>query len=58
MSNSVRSTLGADFGSTFGLDNQRTLDMAIRIGWLHEYADTSRPMTAAFAGVHNFVHSA
>ena len=24
--------------------------MTIRIGWLHEYADTSRPVTAAFAG--------
>ena len=48
--NSVRSTLGADFGSAFALGNQRTLDMAVRVGWLHEYADTSRPMTAAFAG--------
>ena len=24
--------------------------MALRLGWLHEYADVSRPMTAAFAG--------
>ena len=24
--------------------------MALRLGWLHEYADVSRPITAAFAG--------
>ena len=48
--NSVRSTFGADFGSAFNLGNQRTLDVAVRVGWLHEYADTGRPMTAAFAG--------
>ena len=48
--NSVRSTFGADFASAFNLGNQRTLDMAVRVGWLHEYADTGRPMTAAFAG--------
>ena len=23
---------------------------ALRLGWLHEYADTARPMTASFAG--------
>ena len=24
--------------------------MALRLGWLHEYADVARPITAAFAG--------
>jgi outer membrane autotransporter protein len=48
--NSVRSTFGADFNTSLGLGNQRTLDMGVRVGWLHEYADTGRPMTAAFAG--------
>ena len=33
-----------------GLGNERTLDMGLRLGWLHEFADTGRPMTAAFAG--------
>ncbi len=47
---SVRSTFGADFGGAFNLGNQRTLDMAVRVGWLHEYANTGRPVTAAFAG--------
>jgi outer membrane autotransporter protein len=47
---SVRSTLGANFANAFALGNQRTLDMAVRLGWLHEYADTTRPMTASFAG--------
>jgi outer membrane autotransporter protein len=48
--NSVRTTFGADLAASFGLGNQRTLDMGVRVGWLHEYADTGRPMTAAFAG--------
>ena len=29
---------------------QRKLDLALRLGWLHEYADTGRPITGAFAG--------
>ncbi|HZB54378.1 MAG TPA: autotransporter outer membrane beta-barrel domain-containing protein, partial [Reyranella sp.] len=48
--NSLRTTFGADLGTAIGLGNQRTLDMGVRVGWLHEYADTGRPMTAAFAG--------
>ena len=28
----------------------RTLDLALRLGWQHEFADTGRPITAAFAG--------
>ena len=26
------------------------LDLALRLGWQHEFADTGRPITAAFAG--------
>ena len=48
--NSLRTTFGADLGTSIGLGNQRTLDMGVRVGWLHEFADTGRPMTAAFAG--------
>jgi autotransporter-associated beta strand protein len=48
--NSVRSTLGAQLNGAIGLGDTRTLDMALRLGWLHEYAYTGRPVTAAFAG--------
>src|SRR5262249_21329820 len=43
ITNSLRSTLGADLRATI-----RSIDIAFRLGWLHEYADTSRPLTAAF----------
>ena len=29
---------------------QRNLDLAVRLGWMHQFADTGRPITAAFAG--------
>ena len=45
ITNSLRSTLGADLKATLG-----PIDLALRLGWLHEYADTSRPLTASFAG--------
>ena len=42
---------GADLG---GVDRRSATSArstsALRLGWLHEYADTGRPMTAAFAG--------
>ncbi|MBX9943113.1 MAG: autotransporter domain-containing protein, partial [Reyranella sp.] len=47
---SVRTVLGADLGAAIPLGEVRTLDVALRLGWAHEYADTTRPMTAAFAG--------
>src|SRR4029079_13079050 len=48
--NSVRSTLGAQLNGAIGLGDTRTLDMALRLGWLHEYSYTGRRITAAFAG--------
>ena len=30
--------------------NERKLDLALRLGWMHEFADTGRPITAAFSG--------
>ena len=39
--------------STFGIDLSAALSKAtigVRLGWQHEYADTSRPMTASFSG--------
>ena len=47
---SLRSVLGADLAGKLALADTRTLDMTLRLGWAHEYADTTRPMTAAFAG--------
>ena len=46
---SVRTTLGADFAASFDLGGGRPLDIGLRLGWMHEFADTARPMTAAFA---------
>ena len=47
--NSVRTTFGADLAGAIGLGDTRTLDLALRLGWQHEFADTGRPITAAFA---------
>jgi outer membrane autotransporter protein len=48
--NSLRTVLGADFAGSIPLANQRRLDLALRLGWQHEFANTARPITAAFAG--------
>ena len=40
----------AYLGSSISLGNERKLDLAVRLGWQHEFADTNRPITAAFAG--------
>jgi outer membrane autotransporter protein len=48
--NSLRSTLGATLAGAIDLADQRKLDLALRLGWLHEFADVNRPITAAFAG--------
>jgi outer membrane autotransporter protein len=45
---SVRTTFGTDFAAAIGLGDTRTLDLGLRLGWLHEYANTTRPITAAF----------
>jgi outer membrane autotransporter protein len=48
--NSLRTTLGANLAGSIGLGDTRTLDLDLRLGWQHEFADTSRPITAALAG--------
>ena len=48
--NSQRTTIGAELGSSIGLGGDRKLDLAVRLGWQHEFADTGRPIMAAFAG--------
>ncbi len=47
---SVRTVIGADFGANIPVGLERPLAVTLRLGWAHEYADTARPMTAAFAG--------
>ena len=43
--NSLRSTFGVDLSATLSKTT-----IGVRLGWQHEYADTSRPMTASFSG--------
>ena len=47
---SARSVLGAEFAGAFGSDGREKLALQLRLGWAHEYASTSRPVTANFAG--------
>ena len=47
---SLRSTFGAELAGAIGLGDTKTLELALRLGWMHDYADTGRPITAAFAG--------
>jgi outer membrane autotransporter protein len=47
--NSLRTTIGADLASSIGLGNEKKLDVAVRLGWQHELADTGRPITAAIS---------
>ena len=48
--NSLRTVFGADLAAPSGSATSRKLDLALRLGWMHEFADTGRPITAAFAG--------
>ncbi|WP_296341121.1 autotransporter domain-containing protein [Reyranella sp.] len=45
---SVRTTFGVDLAGGFDIGGT-LLDLGLRLGWMHEFADTARPMTAAFA---------
>ncbi|TAJ34864.1 MAG: autotransporter outer membrane beta-barrel domain-containing protein, partial [Reyranella sp.] len=47
---SVRSVLGAELAGAIDAGWRDKLALQFRLGWAHEYADTSRPMTASFAG--------
>ena len=48
--NSLRSVLGAQLGAAIDTGWHDKLDLVLRLGWSHEYADTDRPVSAAFAG--------
>jgi len=48
--NSQRTTIGADLAGAIGIGGDRKLNLDFRLGWMHEFADTGRPITAAFGG--------
>jgi len=47
---SLRTVLGAQLGAAINAPWRETLNLAMRLGWSHEFADLSRPVTASFAG--------
>ena len=49
-STSVRSVIGAELSGAIDMGWREKLALQFRLGWVHEYADTSRPVTASFAG--------
>jgi len=46
----LRSVLGAQLGGAMDVGWREKLNGQFRLGWSHEYADTSRPVSATFAG--------
>ena len=48
--NSLRTVFGVQAGSSFDLGWRDRLALLVRLGWSHDYADTSRPVNASFAG--------
>jgi autotransporter-associated beta strand protein len=48
---SGHSTLGVDLAGAIEIGAHSPLALKLRLGWMHEYADTARPITAAFAGM-------
>ncbi|MBV8410645.1 MAG: autotransporter domain-containing protein [Alphaproteobacteria bacterium] len=47
---SLRTVLGAQLGGGMNLGWRDKLNAQLRLGWAHEYADTSRPVVASFVG--------
>lgn len=50
ITNSVRTVLGAELAGALDAGWRDKLALQFRLGWAHEYANTSRPVTASFAG--------
>ena len=46
----MRGTLGVELAGAVDAGWRDKLAVQFRLGWVHEYADTSRPVQAAFAG--------
>jgi outer membrane autotransporter protein len=42
--------LGAQFGAAIDAPWREKLNVTMRLGWSHEFADLTRPVTASFAG--------
>jgi uncharacterized protein with beta-barrel porin domain len=53
--NSLRSVIGAQLGGSMDLGWRDRLYAQFRLGWSHEYADVSRPVTASLAGAPGFL---
>jgi outer membrane autotransporter protein len=47
---SLRTVLGAQLGASLDAPWREKLNVVARLGWSHEFADTTRPVTASFAG--------
>jgi len=47
---SLRTVVGAQLGAALDAPWREKLDLVMRLGWSHEYADLTRPVTASFAG--------
>jgi outer membrane autotransporter protein len=47
---SLRTVLGAQLGAAIDAPWREKLNLTMRLGWSHEFADQTRPVTAAFAG--------
>ena len=48
--NSLRTVIGAQLGGAMALGWREKLNAQFRLGWSHEFADTSRPVSASFVG--------
>src|SRR4029079_15201541 len=48
--NSLRTVLGAQLGAGIDAPWHEKLDLVFRLGWSHEFAPQTRPVTAAFHG--------
>ena len=47
---SLRTVVGAQLGAGIDAPWREKLNLVLRLGWSHEFADTTRPVTASFAG--------
>jgi autotransporter-associated beta strand protein len=48
--NSLRTLFGVDLSGALPLLTDHTVDIGLRLGWEHEFANTARPITAALSG--------